>query len=265
MSIYLYHLVQTPATLAKLIAAPEDRRQTIEPIFKGMGGSVLGFWYGVGGSDVYVVAELPDDVASTSLTTRVTSSGRILVGDHHEAAHRRGDAHRARRIGRHRRLPRPGRARLRGNSGAGASAQAGRAVGKRSGYRHRPTVHPGFRAGPARGSPSRRHRRCDPCGSLRSHPCSAGAEPPASAQRCYAPAGAGAAARRLARAPVTVTVTFRPLTHVISQSRPAVRSPGWRSRTTCWTGGSGSSTTPASTPRNPVVAEAGVGVPRPAR
>jgi hypothetical protein len=48
MSIYLYHLVQTPATLAKLIAAPEDRRQTIGPIFKGLGGSVLGFWYGVG-------------------------------------------------------------------------------------------------------------------------------------------------------------------------------------------------------------------------
>jgi uncharacterized protein with GYD domain len=75
MSIYLYHLVQTPATLAKLIAAPEDRRQTIEPIFKAAGGSLLGFWYGVGGSDVYVVGELPDDVASTGLATRVTSSG----------------------------------------------------------------------------------------------------------------------------------------------------------------------------------------------
>lgn len=49
MSAYLYHLVQTPATLAKLIAAPEDRRQAIEPIFKGPGGSVLGFWYGAPG------------------------------------------------------------------------------------------------------------------------------------------------------------------------------------------------------------------------
>jgi uncharacterized protein with GYD domain len=75
MSIHLYHLVQTPATLAKLIAAPEDRRQTIEPICKGAGGGVLGFWYGVGGSDVYVVGELPDDVASTGLATRVASSG----------------------------------------------------------------------------------------------------------------------------------------------------------------------------------------------
>jgi uncharacterized protein with GYD domain len=75
MSIYLYHLIQTPATLAKLIAAPEDRRAATEPIFKGAGGSVLGFWYGVGGSDVYVLGELPDDVVSTGLATRVTSSG----------------------------------------------------------------------------------------------------------------------------------------------------------------------------------------------
>jgi uncharacterized protein with GYD domain len=75
MSTYLYHLVQTPATLAKLIAAPEDRRATVEPIFKGLGGSVLGFWYGVGGSDVYVLGELPDDVMSTGLATRVSASG----------------------------------------------------------------------------------------------------------------------------------------------------------------------------------------------
>jgi uncharacterized protein with GYD domain len=75
MSTYLYHLVQTPATLAKLIAAPEDRRATVEPIFKGLGGSVLGFWYGVGGADVYVLGELPDDVVSTSLGAKVSASG----------------------------------------------------------------------------------------------------------------------------------------------------------------------------------------------
>lgn len=75
MSIYLFHLVQTPATLAKLIAAPEDRRRTIEPIFKGVGGSVRGFWYGVGGTDVYALGDLPDDVVATGLATRVASSG----------------------------------------------------------------------------------------------------------------------------------------------------------------------------------------------
>ncbi|MFY9671463.1 MAG: GYD domain-containing protein, partial [Trebonia sp.] len=40
-----------------------------------VGGSVLGFWYGVGGTDVYVLGDLPDDVVATALATRVTSSG----------------------------------------------------------------------------------------------------------------------------------------------------------------------------------------------
>jgi uncharacterized protein with GYD domain len=75
MSIYLFHLVQTPATLAKLIAAPEDRRQAVEPIFNRVGGSIVGFWYGVGGTDVYALGDLPDDVVATGLATRVTSSG----------------------------------------------------------------------------------------------------------------------------------------------------------------------------------------------
>jgi len=75
MSTYLFHLVQTPAALAKLIATPEDRFAANEPIIKGMGGTLLGFWYGVGGNDVHVLAELPDDVVATTLCTRVSASG----------------------------------------------------------------------------------------------------------------------------------------------------------------------------------------------
>ena len=83
MSIYLYHLVQTPATLAKLIAAPEDRRQTVEPIFKGVGGSVLGFWYGVGGTDVYALGDLPDDVVATGLGASHRIASSPSVASHH--------------------------------------------------------------------------------------------------------------------------------------------------------------------------------------
>jgi hypothetical protein len=34
MGAYLFHGVQTPATLAKLLEAPEDRAAVIEPIFR---------------------------------------------------------------------------------------------------------------------------------------------------------------------------------------------------------------------------------------
>lgn len=36
---------------------------------------MLGFWYGVGGADVYVLGELPDDIVSTGLATKVSASG----------------------------------------------------------------------------------------------------------------------------------------------------------------------------------------------
>ena len=82
MSTYLYHLVQTPATVAKLIAAPEDRFAAIEPLFKRAGGALLGYWYGVGGTDVYVLSDLPDDIASTGLLTTAVSSGAFSSATH---------------------------------------------------------------------------------------------------------------------------------------------------------------------------------------
>jgi uncharacterized protein with GYD domain len=75
MSTYLSHLVQTPATLAKLLEAPENRREALDPIFKALGGTLLGYWYALGGSDVYVLSELPDDIVTTALISKVTASG----------------------------------------------------------------------------------------------------------------------------------------------------------------------------------------------
>ena len=75
MSTYLFHGFQTPETLAKLLAAPEDRAAVIAPIFKSLGGELLGYWYVLGGVEVYVMFELPDDVAATGMAARVASSG----------------------------------------------------------------------------------------------------------------------------------------------------------------------------------------------
>jgi len=74
MSTYLFHGFQTPETLAKLLAAPEDRA-AVTPIFKSLGGELLGYWYVLGGVEVYVMFELPDDVAATGIALRVASSG----------------------------------------------------------------------------------------------------------------------------------------------------------------------------------------------
>jgi uncharacterized protein with GYD domain len=75
MSTYLYHGFQTPATLAKLLEAPEDRAAVLDAIFKSLGGELLGYWYTLGGTEVYVIAELPDDATMNGLSAKVTASG----------------------------------------------------------------------------------------------------------------------------------------------------------------------------------------------
>jgi uncharacterized protein with GYD domain len=75
MSTYLFQGFQTQETLAKLLAAPEDRSTVIAPLFKSLAGELLGYWYVLGGVEVYVMFELPDDVAATGMSARVASSG----------------------------------------------------------------------------------------------------------------------------------------------------------------------------------------------
>jgi uncharacterized protein with GYD domain len=72
------HGFQTPETLAKLLAAPEDRAAVIAPLFKSLGGELLGYWYVLGGVEVYVMFELPDDVTATGMAARVASSGAFV-------------------------------------------------------------------------------------------------------------------------------------------------------------------------------------------
>lgn len=78
MSTYLFHAFQTPETLAKLLAAPEDRGAVIAPLFRSLGGDLLGYWYVLGGAEVYVLFELPDDVAATGMSVGVASSGAFV-------------------------------------------------------------------------------------------------------------------------------------------------------------------------------------------
>ncbi len=75
MSTYLVRFTLTPATWARLLEKPEDRRQTLEPIFTAAGGKLEGFWYAFGDADGYVLGELPDDVVAASMLTKVAASG----------------------------------------------------------------------------------------------------------------------------------------------------------------------------------------------
>jgi uncharacterized protein with GYD domain len=75
MSVYLARFTLTPATWARLIEKPEDRRQALEPVIAAAGGELHGFWYAFGDADGYALAEFPSDVVAASTLAKVAASG----------------------------------------------------------------------------------------------------------------------------------------------------------------------------------------------
>jgi uncharacterized protein with GYD domain len=79
MSTYLTAFRQTADTWDKLIANPEDRRETLGPVIEAAGGKLVGYWYAFGEIDGYAMIEAPDDVTVASILIRVGASGALSV------------------------------------------------------------------------------------------------------------------------------------------------------------------------------------------
>ena len=55
MPLYLTRFSYTPATWAKLIKNPEDRREAAKQYIEAVGGKLHGFWYAFGEHDGYTL------------------------------------------------------------------------------------------------------------------------------------------------------------------------------------------------------------------
>lgn len=81
MALYLMRFSYTPATWAKLMQNPEDRRNAARAYIEQVGGSLHGFWYGFGEYDGYALYEAPDNVAMAAVVLAITSGGAIASVD----------------------------------------------------------------------------------------------------------------------------------------------------------------------------------------
>ncbi|HEY4513960.1 MAG TPA: GYD domain-containing protein [Candidatus Paceibacterota bacterium] len=77
MSLYLTRFSYTPATWARLIGNPEDRRQAAQSYIESVGGKLHGFWYAFGAYDGYCLWEAPDNVSMTAVSLAITSGGAL--------------------------------------------------------------------------------------------------------------------------------------------------------------------------------------------
>ena len=77
MPLYLSRFNYTPATWAKLIANPEDRRTAAQTYIESVGGKLHGFWYAFGEHDGYNLWEAPDNVSMAAVAVAIGAGGAL--------------------------------------------------------------------------------------------------------------------------------------------------------------------------------------------
>jgi uncharacterized protein with GYD domain len=77
MPLYLTRFSYTPATWAKLIGKPEDRRKAAQSYIESVGGKLHGFWYAFGTHDGYNLWEAPDNVSMAAVAVAVSGGGAL--------------------------------------------------------------------------------------------------------------------------------------------------------------------------------------------
>ena len=77
MPLYLTRFSYTPATWARLIEKPEDRRTAAQQYIESVGGKLHGFWYGFGEHDAYSLLEAPDNVSIAAVALAISAGGAI--------------------------------------------------------------------------------------------------------------------------------------------------------------------------------------------
>jgi uncharacterized protein with GYD domain len=77
MALYLTRFSYTPATWAKLIQNPEDRRAAATQYIEAVGGKLHGFWYAFGEHDGYNLWEAPDNVSMAATSLAISAGGAL--------------------------------------------------------------------------------------------------------------------------------------------------------------------------------------------
>jgi uncharacterized protein with GYD domain len=81
MPLYLTRFSYTPATWAKLIKNPEDRREAAKQYIEAVGGKLQGFWYAFGDHDGYTLWEAPDNVSMAATALAIGAGGALSSSD----------------------------------------------------------------------------------------------------------------------------------------------------------------------------------------
>ncbi len=75
MARYLSEVTFTPQAFAAFIKNPQDRAQASQPLYEAVGGKLEEYYFAVGQNTVFLVAQIPDELAVETLMMAVMASG----------------------------------------------------------------------------------------------------------------------------------------------------------------------------------------------
>jgi len=80
MPKYLFHANYVGEGIKGLLKdGGSKRRAVVEKLFKSLGGSLEGFYYAFGDTDLYIIAEFPNHAAVAAFVLTVTATGTVTV------------------------------------------------------------------------------------------------------------------------------------------------------------------------------------------
>ncbi len=80
MGKYMFHTTYTGKGLVGLLKEGGSRRRAaLTETIEGMGGSVEGLYYAFGDTDLYIIADLPDDATATAVSLNIANAGALDI------------------------------------------------------------------------------------------------------------------------------------------------------------------------------------------
>ncbi len=80
MGKYMFHTTYTGKGLVGLLKeGGSQRREALTETIEAMGGSVEGFYYAFGDTDLYVIADLPDDATAAAVSLTIANAGALDI------------------------------------------------------------------------------------------------------------------------------------------------------------------------------------------
>ena len=80
MSKYMLSASYTQAGTDLLLAeGGSNRREALAGAIESVGGSLESFYYAFGDTDLFMIAEIPDDTTATALSMRINAAGVLIV------------------------------------------------------------------------------------------------------------------------------------------------------------------------------------------